>query len=190
MLKYLKVSVIERINTLCMRTYRFRCAFQLHACLPVCSWTHLRYPISPFSIYEWQQNLQVVVGIDATGNLLKTFHMLPSVLLILCLPPPPPSPIHSLPFAICSMSSKFDPERLNGPRSFAVCFLARKRRQLERRSWKTGGLVCVYSQSLLRCHGLDGRYLLLTPRLLHGSSPHGAPRNVLSSSCPSHSLLC
>ena len=66
MLKYLKVSVIERINTPCMRTYRSRCAFQLHACLPVCSWTHLRYPISPFSIYEWQQNLQVVVGIDAT----------------------------------------------------------------------------------------------------------------------------
>ena len=145
MLKYLKVSVIERINTPCMRTYRSRCAFQLHACLPVCSWTHLRYPISPFSIYEWQQNLQVVVGIDATVNLLKTFHMLPSVLLILCLPPPPPSPIHSRSFAACSMSSKFDTERLNGPRSFDVCCFARKRRQLEMRSRKTGGLVCVSS---------------------------------------------
>lgn len=140
MLKYLKVSVIERINTPCMRTYRSRYAFHLHACLPVCSWTYLRYPISHFSIYEWQQNLAVVVGIDGTGNLLKTFRMLPSMLLILCLPPPPLSPIHSLPFAACSMSSKFDPERLNGPRSFAVCFFARKRRQLEMRSRKTEGL--------------------------------------------------
>lgn len=141
MLKYLKVSVIERLKTPCLRTYRSKCAFQLHTCLPVCSWTHLRYPISPFSIYEWQQNLPVVVGIDGTGNLLKTCHV--TLCAAYSLPASlSPAPDQSLPFAACSMISKFDPERLKGPRPFAVCFFARKGRQLDEKS-DDRGLVHV-----------------------------------------------
>ena len=149
MLKYLKVSVIERIKTPCLRTYRSKCAFQLHTCLPVCSWTHLRYLISPFSIYEWQQNLPVVVGIDGTGNLLKTFHV--TLCAAYSLPASlSPAPNHSLPFAACSMSSKFNPERLKGPRPFAVCFFARKGCQLDEKSEDRRAGVCLLcSQSCL-----------------------------------------